>query len=88
MEAENGKEFDPAPSKQVPQAFAFSFLFLNLNPSVPSVASVAKMSFLFLAKQFQNSAFLPGFASRLLPSVFAAMSENLRRRSFRDRRGL
>jgi len=26
MEAENGKEFDPALSKQIPQAFAFSFL--------------------------------------------------------------
>jgi len=34
MEAENEKEFDPAPSKQIPQAFAFSFWFLNVNPSV------------------------------------------------------
>jgi hypothetical protein len=37
MEAENGKEFDPTPSKQIPQAFAFSFWFLNVNPSVASV---------------------------------------------------
>ena len=37
MEAENGKEFDPAPGKQIPQAFAFSFWFLNVNPSVASV---------------------------------------------------
>jgi len=37
MEAENGKEFDPARSKQIPQAFAFSFWFLNANPSVASV---------------------------------------------------
>ena len=44
MEAENGKEFDPAPSKQVPQAFAFSFWLLNVNPSVASVTSVAKKS--------------------------------------------
>jgi len=29
MEAENGREFDPAPSKQVPQAFAFSFSFFE-----------------------------------------------------------
>jgi hypothetical protein len=42
MEAENGKEFDSAPSKQVPQAFDFSFWFLNVNPSVASVTSVAK----------------------------------------------
>jgi hypothetical protein len=41
MEAENGKEFDPAPSKQVPQAFAFSFWFFNVNLSVASVTSVA-----------------------------------------------
>jgi hypothetical protein len=27
MEAENGKEFDPAASKQIPQTFAFSFWF-------------------------------------------------------------
>jgi len=37
MEAENVKEFDPAPSKQIPQAFAFFFWFLNVNPSVDSV---------------------------------------------------
>jgi hypothetical protein len=37
MEAENGKEFDPAPGKQIPQTFAFSFCFLNVNPSVASV---------------------------------------------------
>jgi len=37
MEAENGKEFDPALGKQDPQAFAFSFSFLNVNPSVASV---------------------------------------------------
>jgi len=42
MEAENGKIFDPAPSKQIPQALAFSFWFLNVNPSVASVTSVAK----------------------------------------------
>jgi len=34
MEAENEKEFDPAASKQIPEAFAFSFWFLNANPSV------------------------------------------------------
>jgi len=39
MEVENGKEFDPALSKQIPQAFAFSFWFLNVNPSVASVAN-------------------------------------------------
>jgi len=44
MEAENEKEFDPAPSKQVPQAFAFSFWLLNVNPSVASATSVAKKS--------------------------------------------
>jgi hypothetical protein len=48
-EAENGKEFDPAPSKQVPQAFAFSFLFLNVNPSVVSVTSVANKFLIFLS---------------------------------------
>jgi len=37
MEAENGKEFDPAPSKQISQAFAFSLWFLNVYPSVASV---------------------------------------------------
>jgi hypothetical protein len=37
MEAENRKEFDPVPSKQIPQAFAFSLWFLNVNPSVVSV---------------------------------------------------
>ena len=37
MEAENGKEFDPASSKHIPQALAFSFWFLNVNPSVASV---------------------------------------------------
>jgi hypothetical protein len=37
MEAENGKEFDPAPSKQIPRAFAFSFWFSSVNPSVASV---------------------------------------------------
>jgi hypothetical protein len=36
-EAENGKEFDPAPSNLIAQAFAFSFWFLNVNPSVASV---------------------------------------------------
>ena len=41
MEAENGKEFDPAPSTQIPEAFAFSFCFLNVNSSVGSVTSVA-----------------------------------------------
>jgi len=37
MEAENGKEFAPAASKQIPQAFAFSSWFLNVNPSMASV---------------------------------------------------
>jgi hypothetical protein len=37
MGAENGKKFDPAASKQIPHAFAFSFWFLNVNPSVASV---------------------------------------------------
>jgi hypothetical protein len=49
MEAENGREFDPAPSKQVPQAFAFSFWFLNVNPSVASVISVANKFLIFLS---------------------------------------
>jgi hypothetical protein len=47
MEAENGKEFDPAPSKQVPQPFAFTFWFLNVNPSVASVTSVANKFLIF-----------------------------------------
>jgi hypothetical protein len=34
MKAEDEKEFNPAPSKQIPQALAFSFGFLNLDPSV------------------------------------------------------
>jgi len=60
MEAENGKEFDPAPSKQIPQAFAFSYWFLNVNPSVASATSVANkflifsLFFLFLAKLFKK----------------------------------
>jgi len=37
MEAENGRKFDPAPSKHVAQAFAFFFWFLNVNPSAASV---------------------------------------------------
>jgi hypothetical protein len=37
MEAENGKEFNPAASKHISQAFAFSSWFLNVNPSVASV---------------------------------------------------
>jgi hypothetical protein len=49
MEAENGKEFNPAPSKQIPQAFAFSFWFLNVNPSVASVTSVANKFLIFLS---------------------------------------
>ena len=49
MEAENGKEFDPVPSKQIPQAFAFSFWFLNVNPSVASVTSVANKFLIFLS---------------------------------------
>jgi len=48
MEAENGKEFDPAASKQIPQAFAFSFWFLNANPSVASVTSVANIKGLII----------------------------------------
>jgi hypothetical protein len=34
MKAEDEKEFNPAPSKQIPQALSFSFGFLNLNSSV------------------------------------------------------
>jgi hypothetical protein len=49
MKAENGKEFDPAPGKQIPQAFAFSFWFLNVNPSVASVTSVANSFLMFLS---------------------------------------
>jgi hypothetical protein len=49
MEAENGKEFDPAASKQIPQALAFSFGFLNANPSVASVTSVANKFLIFLS---------------------------------------
>jgi len=41
MKAEDEKKFSPAPSKQIPQALAFAFGFLNLNPSV------AKMPFRF-----------------------------------------
>jgi hypothetical protein len=41
MEAENGKEFDAAPSKQILQVLAFSFYFSNSNLSVASVTSVA-----------------------------------------------
>jgi len=60
MEAENEKEFDPAPSKQVPQAFAFSLWFLNVNPSATSVANkflifLSFILFPFLAKLFRNS---------------------------------
>jgi hypothetical protein len=47
MEAENGKEFDPASSTQIPQAFAFFFWFLNVNPSVASVTSVANKLLIF-----------------------------------------
>jgi hypothetical protein len=49
MEAENGKGFNPAPSKQIPQAFAFSFWFLNVNTSVASVTSVANKVLIFLS---------------------------------------
>jgi len=49
MEAESRKEFDPASSKQIPQAFAFSFWFLNANPSLASVTSVAKKFLIFLS---------------------------------------
>jgi len=49
MEAENGKEFALAPSKQVPQAFAFSFWFLNVNPSAASATSVANKFLIFLS---------------------------------------
>jgi len=49
MEAENGTEFDPAASKQIPQALASSFWFLNANPSVASVTSVANKFLIFLS---------------------------------------
>jgi len=49
MEAENGKEFNPVPSKQIPQAFSFFFWFLNGNPSVASVTSVANKFLIFLS---------------------------------------
>jgi len=49
MEAENGKEFNPAASKQISQAFAFSSWFLNVNPSVASVISVATKFLIFLS---------------------------------------
>jgi hypothetical protein len=49
MEAENGKKFDLAASKQIPQAFAFSFGILNANPSVASVTSVANKFLIFLS---------------------------------------
>ena len=49
MEAENGKAFDPALSKQIPEAFAFSCWFLNVNPSVVSVTSVANKFLIFLS---------------------------------------
>ena len=49
MEAENGKEFESVPSKQIPQAFAFSFWFLNVNPSVASVTSVTNKFLIFLS---------------------------------------
>jgi hypothetical protein len=49
MKAEDEKEFNPASSKQIPQALAFSFGFLNLNPSVASVISVANKFLIFLS---------------------------------------
>jgi len=49
MEVKNGKEFDAAASKQIPQAFAFSFWFLNVNPSAASVTSVANKFLIFLS---------------------------------------
>jgi len=48
MDEGNGKEFDPASSKRIPQAFAFFFWFLNVNPSVASVTSVANTLIIFL----------------------------------------
>jgi len=50
MEAENGKKIDPAPSEQIPQAFAF--WFLNVNPPVASVTSVAEQ---FRRLSFSNN---------------------------------
>jgi len=43
----SGTEFDPAPPKRILQAFAFSFWFMNANPSVASVSSVANFFLLF-----------------------------------------
>jgi hypothetical protein len=56
MEAENGREFDLAPGKQVPQTFAFSFWFLNVNPSVASVISVANKHFLYSGERRDGGA--------------------------------
>jgi len=64
MEAENGKEFDPAPSKQIPRAFAFSSWFLNGNPSVASVTSVAKKFLIFLSFILFPFFGLNGFAEK------------------------
>jgi hypothetical protein len=49
MRAEDEKEFNPTPSKQIPQVLAFSFGFLNLIPSVASVISVANKFLIFLS---------------------------------------
>jgi hypothetical protein len=57
-----GKKFNPASAKQILQALAFSFGFLNLNPSVASVISVANkflmfwfsIYFRFLARRFPD----------------------------------
>jgi hypothetical protein len=57
IRTKNGKEFHPASSKRILQAFAFSFFFLNLHPSEDSVASVANNP--FLAKLLLNIKLIP-----------------------------
>jgi hypothetical protein len=49
MRTRYGKEFNPASSKQILQALAFSLGFLNLSLSVASVISVANK---FLIRDF------------------------------------
>ena len=59
MKAEDEKKFSPAPSKQIPQALAFAFGVLNLNPSVAKCLQDFGSLFVFplLANLFQI--FLP-----------------------------
>ena len=70
MEAENGREFDPAPSKQDPQAFAFFLVFerkslCGLGDHAQRVTNkfLIFLSFIlfpfFLARLFLKNKFVP-----------------------------